>query len=849
MAGARMGGALRQIQHLFVDGTVAGLADEQLLEAFLADGDESAFTALVERHGPMVLSTCRSILHQPEDIEDAFQATFLILVCKGRSIRGRGALAIWLRQVAHRVAVRAGVEEARRRAHERCAGAGRAADPRCNDPDGDWRLILREELARLSDRYRLPLLLCDLEGKTHAEAAAELGCGPATVQRRLTTARNLLRSRLTRRGVSPTDRALATTLACPAAAQVPPAWVEATVRAATLLGSRAVHIAVGHVVSATTAELVRKSLRTMLLGQLKVAAVLTVLVAALGGIAWGVRAASPDEPVTVRPNPDPPRPRPMMPAGPTAPVESKPTVAGRDAAVPKGFAFHGRVVDPAGRPVAGATLYVAGGWLKPSAYHTPRATSGADGRFRFEVSRADFMPTPPGETPSDDVTVVARAPGYAFGLAGTSDPLRGSTLRLASDDAPIAGRVVDLEGRPVAGASVKVMEVRLPADTSSQERWVGAFKVLNAARPATNPYTHLFKDAVGAELGSMQKDLDDQKEWRTLDSPFLPNHADSGPLPAFIPDTTTDPDGRFRLNGIGRWRIATLQLEGPTIETTRFQVRSWPGAPIHVPVSNNPRSGDPLTVYGATFEHVAGPTRSIEGVVRDRESGQPLAGIIVYAQRPRRPRVSIVRTMTDAGGRYRLVGLPLGREGELVALPAGDFRDNNIPFRWVHPPAAGECPPYCPAEVPVGNRPGKEPVHVDIALKRGIRVTGRIIDKETRKPVRGRVGYIAFDDNPHYQADPHLTRQANLHFTDTDGIFRLVAYPGPAVLAAYVYDVPYIRAAGVEAIKDRRPDWLAHVGGRIRIPEQFHALQWIEPMPGVTSVVQDLVVEPGDRHP
>ncbi len=122
MAGAPMGGALRQIHRLFVEGTVAGLPDGQLLERFLSRGDEAAFAALVERHGPMVMGTCRAVLRDPEDAEDAFQATFLVLVCKARSIRGRDALGGWLHQVAHRIAIQAGAESARKRRRERLVG-------------------------------------------------------------------------------------------------------------------------------------------------------------------------------------------------------------------------------------------------------------------------------------------------------------------------------------------------------------------------------------------------------------------------------------------------------------------------------------------------------------------------------------------------------------------------------------------------------------------------------------------------------------------------------------------------------------------------------------------------------
>ncbi len=119
MADAPMGIALRQIHRLFDEGTIAGLPDSQLLERFLTRGDEAAFAALVRRHGPMVLGTCRAVLRDPNDAEDAFQATFLVLICKARSIRGGDALGTWLHRVAYRIAIQASAEAARRRECER----------------------------------------------------------------------------------------------------------------------------------------------------------------------------------------------------------------------------------------------------------------------------------------------------------------------------------------------------------------------------------------------------------------------------------------------------------------------------------------------------------------------------------------------------------------------------------------------------------------------------------------------------------------------------------------------------------------------------------------------------------
>ena len=175
MASVHMGSALRQIRGLFEAGTVAGLTDGQLLDRYLTRRDESAFAALVMRHGPMVLGVCHTVLHGSPEVEDAFQATFLVLIRKAATIRGRDAVGGWLHRVAHRVAVQAGRDRSRKDLREHLAG------DLCDDiavgassGDDDWRGTLHEELARLPERFRQPVVLCYLEGKTHGQAALEL---------------------------------------------------------------------------------------------------------------------------------------------------------------------------------------------------------------------------------------------------------------------------------------------------------------------------------------------------------------------------------------------------------------------------------------------------------------------------------------------------------------------------------------------------------------------------------------------------------------------------------------------------------------------------------------------------
>ena len=188
------------------------LPDRDLLERFLGRGDSAAFAALVRRHGPTVLGVCRRILNNAHDAEDAFQATFLVLVRKGRSIAKRDALGSWLYGVAYRVALKARAAALRRRDHETRA-ASRAEEQR--QPGGtadDLRPIIDEEVNRLPDKYRQPVVLCYLEGKTYQEAARLLGWPAGTAAVRLARARELLRTRLARRGLALSALALASWL-------------------------------------------------------------------------------------------------------------------------------------------------------------------------------------------------------------------------------------------------------------------------------------------------------------------------------------------------------------------------------------------------------------------------------------------------------------------------------------------------------------------------------------------------------------------------------------------------------------------------------------------------------------
>src|SRR5581483_2852609 len=189
--------------------TCAGkMTDRQLLERFAARRDEEAFAQLVRRHGPLVLGVCRQILRHEQDAEDAFQATFLVLARKAGSIRSAEALPNWLYGVANRLATRMKATARKRQTREVALVDSPTPEPGLGGELDDLGPVLHEEIGRLPDKYRIPFVLCYLDGMTNEEAARQLGCPPGTVFSRLARAREGLRARLRRRGLMVASAAL-----------------------------------------------------------------------------------------------------------------------------------------------------------------------------------------------------------------------------------------------------------------------------------------------------------------------------------------------------------------------------------------------------------------------------------------------------------------------------------------------------------------------------------------------------------------------------------------------------------------------------------------------------------------
>jgi RNA polymerase sigma factor (sigma-70 family) len=296
MARQPYGVVQQQIERLLERGSLAGLSEWQLLERYATERDELAFEALVARHGPIVLGVCRRVLHHDQAAEDAFQATFLVLMRKAPSLDQGKPLGNWLYTVAYRLALRIRAHETQRLRREAQAGRSRPVTESHATIPSDQAVDLEEELQRLPERHRLPLVLCYLEGKTNEQAAEVLGCPRGSMSARLAQARDRLRAGLARRGHVVPAAGIATLLdSTRAEAGVPSRLIADTVRTALWFDSAEAGIA--GVVSTRAVALANGTFRAMFVYKLKIAAAVLVTAAMLGtGATMLLKAASPPSP-------------------------------------------------------------------------------------------------------------------------------------------------------------------------------------------------------------------------------------------------------------------------------------------------------------------------------------------------------------------------------------------------------------------------------------------------------------------------------------------------------------------------------------------------------------------------
>jgi RNA polymerase sigma factor (sigma-70 family) len=686
VADTQANAVLGYVRRLATAPPVSRLTDPQLLERFRRDNDQEAFAALVQRHGPLVRKVCWRVLRHAEDAEDAFQATFLVLARHVDAIRRQGALGSFLHGAAYRTALRARRDLGRRRRHEREAPRMARSQPNLEVAWREIQAVLDEETAALPEKYRAVFVLCCLEGQSKPEAARHLGLKEGTVSSRLAHARKLLQQRLTRRGLTLTAVLGAVAVSEQSAAALAAPAVRAT--AAAALAFRAGAAAPGR-----AASLAEGMGRSMFASRCKL---IVSLVVALG-VAAGAGAMA-QRPPAATAEPPPPAARTETQAAAPALEETADAVT-----------FRGRVVGPDGKPFPGADVGVGWyrgyalewwPWVVPALRPAKGGTSGPDGRFAFTLTKAEMYATMRTVTahPWREVQVVATAKGTGPGWAYIGpDNKKDLTLRLVPDDVAVKGRVVDLQGQPVAGARARLAHLTAGGNFLTVNAWPG--------------------------------------------------------LPA---EVRTDKEGRFVFPGVGRGREVTLDVSGPAIE--------------HKLVSASTAAGKEGRGAGDVGDVVAGPTKPVVGTVRARDTGKPLAGVVVFGERTKyRGAVSAV---TDAEGRYRLLGLPKQDHYQLTFQPP-------------------DGQPYLSAVRPVAGSEGLKPLTADCELRRGVPVRFRLIDKETRKPVRARVQYTPTQDNPLYpEAEAQRGLVPNRVFDevqtpDGEQFYHFVAYPGPGVIVAF----------------------------------------------------------------
>jgi RNA polymerase sigma factor (sigma-70 family) len=778
---------VRHIRRLVAADLGRELSDTELLQRFAADREERAFAALFRRHGPLVWSICYSVLHHRQDTEDAFQATFLLLARRAGSIRKTEAVASWLYRVAHRVATKAGQNMARRRFQERQGDQRQVSPPEAEAAWRELQALLNEEVQRLPEKYRAPFILCCLEGKTGPEAARQLGWKVGTVTGRLTEARKLLQRRLGRRGVALSSVLAAATVAQAGAATACAALAEGTVKAALAFTTQA---ATAGLVSAKAAALVEAVAKQLAVTKLKVATALllggALLTAGAGALMHTALAAK--ETPTAASQPQQPRAKKEVRERSES---SKPGAEGKDS-----IRYSGRVLGPDGKSVTGAKLYVT---LAYGYAHRPEqsplyGTTGADGRFKFAVPRAKYLDMP------TFVGVMAANYGAGWVMVPADGKREDLALQVVTDDVPITGHIVDLEGKPVSGATLRVLQINAaPGEDLGQ--WL--------------------------EAANAKKGLSLELEQQYLKQYTI----------AVSAQAKTDGEGRFRLTGIGRNRLVRVQLDGPTIASQQLCILTRPGNAIEVTeFEGKPEYNDPrrvTTYFGANFRYVAAPTKPIIGVLRDKDTKKPLAGVTIQSFKLANNPIhgmDIVQTTTDAQGRYRLTGMPKGKDNKIRLMPRDDQ-------------------PYVSVHALVPDSPGLDPVTVDFELKRGVWIEGKVTDKVTGKPLKASVEYFSMESNPNLGDYPGFSGTFhNIIAGKEDGSYRVVGLPGPGLIGVYYQKDHYMRAGERDdeyAAKYTQETPLNTAPYVLFFPNNFNAVARIEPGKELDSVKQDVTIDPG----
>jgi RNA polymerase sigma factor (sigma-70 family) len=721
MAGTAPTDAVRHVRRLVAAERDAQLPDAQLLEQFAA-GRPQAFDALLRRHGPMVLGVCRRVLGNAHDAEDAFQATFLVLARGAASVRKPDALGSWLHGVAYRVAAKARGRQASRRLREAQAEPQPAADPLSEITGRELLAVLDEELQRLPEKHRAPLVLCHLQGHTHESAAAALGCSERTLTRRLEEARDRLRQRLERRGLGLPSVLLLAGLTQGAAAGVPRTLIDGATRAAAgALTGRAASAGASAATKAVAALVLLGGLTTLSLG-------------------LSTRPAQAER------QPDPP-------AVKATKQDKEDAKKAQDT-----MAVTGRILDADGKPVAGARVAVVA-WLHPRfrgpSDKAPHTTTDGDGKFRLTAPRY-----PAAHLYGCRAVATAEGHGLAWADIDPEAPTTDVTIRLRPER-QVSGRVLTVEGAPAAGVAVRLAHVstagaflwRAPAGmpvwpaaaTTDAEgrftlRGAGAGLQLWCRIEDARFDHHQFKIAPDDPEKEVAIILTPARAFEGLitcevtGKPVAGAHVTAWvmtPVGDDSTEATTGADGRFRMPlGAGnliRWAVAGPP-DGPHLAVqNQF---SWPRGPLRHEVK--------LTLPRGAI---------VGGRATEAGTGKPVAGAVVryYAENEPPLRADVLRatspqgTRTDAQGRFRLTIPPA--PGALIAHAASaDYLVTEVfaaPLTQKVSPRPDGVRFYPHALLHLDLKRGTDARDLELKLRRGVTVKGRVVTTDGKPVERG----------------------------------------------------------------------------------------------------------------
>jgi len=734
-------------------------------------------------HGNYVRGLARELVFDAALAQDVEQETWLAAL--EQAPRDPAATRGWLAAIVRNMARRAWRSNTRRTARELAqAGAERVVPT----PDEvlereEQRRRLVEAVNALEEPYRSALVLRWLEGHEPAEVARRLGVPLGSAKTRLKRGLELLRARFDRahRG----ERGAWCLLFVRGFGLGPPSLAKLLGLALTSL------VGTSGVISMAVVK--KTALASVLLASATTLFVFTRDAGSSGTAGRGGRS-EPLAPVAVGPGVSEGA-SPSESAGVSARESLEDEGADRPGSEDQDLVtISGRVLDPAGQPLAGAEVFLTRVHCDERYRKDPLALGKSDARGGFTLTyrKSDPRFKVDAERPEmwRHVTVSAFASGCGFDWQDLATRPRGKAVELRLvRDVPFEGRLLDLEGGPLSGVRVRVA-------------FVGA-----------------------TEDGSLDAFLEDPTRGEPSKYLQLP--------PAKAIETATDAEGRFVLRGLGSERLLRLELSGETITSTSLEAVTRPG-------SDGPLGSKGRRIFGSGFEWVLQPTRPITGIVRDAQTGQPLANVTVASQVMAGGGMldDSVRTRTGPDGRFRLVGMPKGVGNELHVTPDDEQ-------------------PYFMQEVAVPDPTGMGPVEVEVKLTRGLWITGRVTNKATGEPVYGRLHYLPFLDNAAAVAAFGLIggiarvpggAMAQMHYkTDADGRFRLVGLPGPAIVGVVAIG-PFRQGAGALEIdgRDEHGDFATFanpIPASVRWPT---AMRKIEPTEGAPAIVCDLEVDPGE---